>query len=57
MDITRSQKRDIAGGWVLGGFVGSKAEAQSRGANKEKSWVKTLKTLSEVDKNSQKQLM
>ena len=38
----------IEGGRVLGGFVGSKAEAQSWGANKVQSWVKLLKILSEV---------
>ena len=38
----------IEGGRVLGGFVGSKAEAQSWGSNKVQSWVKSLKILSEV---------
>ena len=32
----------------MGGFVGSKAEAQSWGSNKVQSWVKSLKILSEV---------
>ena len=38
----------IEGSRVLGGFVGSKAEAQSWGSNKVQSWVKLLKILSEV---------
>ena len=44
----------IEGGRVLGGFVGSKAEAQSWGANKVQSWVKSLKILSE---NNHKKLI